>query len=316
MLKTAWLLCLATLCRAAADPERLIIDGHWKQARAIVEERLRANPNDAEANYLASMIRAAFGDRESPMKLAEKAVSLNSSVSRYHRQVAEVIGVTAQQSNALQKLMLARRFRKEIDAALALDGRDLQALRDLLEYYLLAPGIVGGDKNKARETASRIAKLDAAAGFSAEARIASFNGKRDVALELLRKAVQSARSSYGARMELARYYLDPMHDLSSAEAEAREAVRIDPSRADGYSVLAQVYGSTGRWREVDEIVAEARKQVPDDLAPLYYAATGAITAGQDEARAQALLRQYLKTEPEGNEPTIAEARAKSSKPAP
>jgi tetratricopeptide (TPR) repeat protein len=299
--------------RCAAGPEKLIECGHWKQARAIVEARLRANPEDAEANYLASMIRAAFGDRESPMKLAEKAAALEPSVARYHRQVAEVAGVTAQHANALQQIFLARRFRKEIDTALALDGRDLQALRDLLEYYLLAPGIVGGDKVKAREVAARIAKVDAAAGYSAEARVASFGGDRKRALEMLRRAVEASPDDYKARMELARFYLAPAErnlQGAEAEAEAKEAVRIDPARADAYSVLAEVYGSRGRWKELDAILAEARARVADDASPLYYAGVSVLAAGHDPGRAEGYLREYLGTEPEGNAPTLAEARAK------
>ena len=52
----------------------------------------------------------------------------------------------AQHSNAFQQLFLARRFRKEIDTALSLDSHDTQALRDLMEFYLLAPGLAGGDR--------------------------------------------------------------------------------------------------------------------------------------------------------------------------
>src|SRR5690242_11595428 len=135
--KAALCLLLTPLAAAAQSvPEKLIEGGHWKQARAIVEAQYRDNPNDALANYLLSQIRNAFHDTQSPMPLAERAVSLDSSVAKYHRQLAEVIGVMAQRSGPLRQLVLARRFKKEIDSALALDGRDLQAWRDLMEFYL------------------------------------------------------------------------------------------------------------------------------------------------------------------------------------
>src|SRR5437899_3267765 len=88
--------------------------------------------------------------------MAEKAVRLDTGVARYHRQLAEVQGVMAQRAGMLQQFMLARRFRSEIDAVLRLDPRDTQALRDLLEFYLLAPGVVGGDAKKAAPVAERI----------------------------------------------------------------------------------------------------------------------------------------------------------------
>jgi hypothetical protein len=64
---------------------------------------------------------------------------------------AEALGVRVQHAGPIQQLFLARRFRREMDRAIALDPRDIQALRDLLEFYLLAPGVVGGDWKKAGE---------------------------------------------------------------------------------------------------------------------------------------------------------------------
>src|SRR5262245_9779050 len=148
--------------------EKLIEAGHWKQARALVEARMRAVPEDALAHFLLSQIRNAFGDRSTPLPLAEKAVALDGRTAKYHRQLAEVIGVTEQHSNAVQQFLLARRFRKEIEIALALDPRDVQALRDLVEFYLLAPGIAGGDRKKAAATAERMSSIHAAEGLLAQ----------------------------------------------------------------------------------------------------------------------------------------------------
>jgi hypothetical protein len=47
-------------------PEKLIEEGHWKQARAIEEPWIRERPNDPRANFLLSQIRNAFHDRRSP----------------------------------------------------------------------------------------------------------------------------------------------------------------------------------------------------------------------------------------------------------
>src|SRR5215831_15520311 len=143
-----------------AAPEKLIEAGHWKRARTLVERNLEETPDDANATFLLSQIRAAFSDRTSPLDLAEKAVRLDGGVARFHRQLAEVQGLLAQHANVFQQIGLARRFRKEIDAAIELDPRDAQALRDLLEFYLRVPGIAGGDVKKAAAMADRIAAID------------------------------------------------------------------------------------------------------------------------------------------------------------
>src|SRR4051794_248942 len=71
------------------DAEELIATGDWKRARALVEERIRVAPADPLGNFLLSQIRNAFGDRATPLPLAEKAVALDGRVGKYHRQLAE-----------------------------------------------------------------------------------------------------------------------------------------------------------------------------------------------------------------------------------
>jgi tetratricopeptide (TPR) repeat protein len=286
----------------------LIEAGHLKQARAIVEPWIRDEPNDTLANFLLSQIRNAFHDRQSPLALAEKAVPLDGSVAKYHRQLAEVLGVTAQHSGMLQQIFLARRFKTEIDTALAEDPDDLQARRDLMEYYLLAPGIVGGDRAKAREAADHISRLNAAEGYLAQARLAESSGETGRVEALYQKAVEAQPGNYRARIALANFYLSPSHRNDRlAEQQAREAIHIDRGRVEGYTVLAEVEATRARWPELETMLADAEKEVPDDLTPCYRAAVEILARGRDLPRAEALLRKYLAAEPEGNAPTLADA---------
>jgi tetratricopeptide (TPR) repeat protein len=299
---------------ALAQPtraEQLIVAGHWKQARALVEKHLREAPNDPLANYLLSQIRNAFGDHITPQPLAEKAVALDGNTAKYHRQYAEVLGVTAQHANVLQQLFLARRFHKEIDAAIMLDPRDTQALRDLLEFYLLAPAVAGGDQRKAGEIADRMVKIDVAEGFLAKARIATFH-KQSVATEAaLHQAAVAQPPSYRGLITLAQFFVSPEHvNLGKAETAAEQALLLDRSRVDAYAVLAEVYVDRQDWRALDGILAEAAMEVPDDLVPQYRVAERLLDRHYDPARAERYLRTYLGQEPEGNEPGHAEAHWK------
>jgi hypothetical protein len=292
-------------------PEKLIEAGHWKRARIIVEARIHDDPRDAMANFLLSQIRNAFGDRESPQALAERAVAIDGGTAKYHRQLAEVLGVKAQHAGIFQQLVLARRFKKEIDAAITLDPHDLQALRDLMEFYLLAPGIAGGDKARAWTIAEQIARVDPAEGFSAQARLAEFNRDRNHVEGLLCKAVDVAPASYRARIALASFYASPsFSNLERAEQHAREAAQIDPGRVEAYAILVQVYASQGRWSDLDSILATAEREVSDDFVPSYRAGETILASGRDITRAVRCFRKYLSGEPEGNAPTLPEAQRK------
>ena len=267
------LLVMCAAVSAAAQqtkPETLIQAGHWKQARAIVESHLHESPDDPLAIFLLSQIRHAFGEDTTPLRLAERAVALNGRVAKFHRQLAEVLGVRAQRAGPIQELLLARRFRKEIDLAIELDPRDAQALRDLLEFYLLAPGIAGGDLRKAEQTADRILNINAPEGFLAKARIASFERRASETEALLRQAARAQPPSYRAQIELARFYLDKEPaDFEAAETAAKVAAKLDPSRVDSYAVLSRVYADRAEWTELEAVLQQSSRQVPDDLAPYY-----------------------------------------------
>jgi hypothetical protein len=87
-------------------------------------------------------------------------------------------------------------------------------------------------------------------------------------------------------------------------------MNIDGTRVNTYSILAAVYAQRGMIAELDSVFATAEKRVPDDLSPYYRAAEVLLSKGQDLERAQRYFGRYLSAEPEGNTPTLAEARGK------
>jgi len=297
--------------KAQSAAEKLIADGHWKRARAIVESTNHGNPQDALSCFLMSQIKAAFGDRQAPLPLAEKAAALDGKTAKYHRQIAEVIGVMAQNSGAFSQFLMARRFSREIHLALELDGKDLQAWRDLEEFYLLAPAIAGGSRSDARSTANTIARLDAVDGFWAGARLAEAEKRPEKAGELYRKAVEAAPANWRARIMLAEFDLGRgATSFEEAARAAEDAVRIDGSRAEAYAVLAEIFAARGDGSSLDHVLESAERAAPDDLAPFYRAGERLLAAGRDLARAESYFRRYLRQEPEGNTPSHADTHWK------
>jgi tetratricopeptide (TPR) repeat protein len=210
----------------------------------------------------------------------------------------------------LQQVLLARRFRKEIDAALALDPRDTQAWRDLLEFYLLAPGIIGGDARLATETAGRLRAIDPVAGLLAQARLAAFRKQPADAEASLRRAADAQPPSYRARVALAEFRIDAVPPrFDDARKPAEEALALDPGRVDAYAMLAEIHAALEQWTELEGVLAAAAKDVPDDLAPFYRAAVRLLASARDLPRAERYLRTYLAQPPEGNAPSAADARA-------
>jgi hypothetical protein len=179
-----------------------------------------------------------------------------------------------------------------------------------MEYYLLAPGLMGGDRKQAHAVAQRIGRIDRAQGWLAEARLQQFD--RDFTREeaMLRRAVEVTPASYQARAALAQFYTKDLVNWDAAAASAREAVKLDPTRVEGYSLLAAGYAARGMWAELEAILEESDAQVADDWTPRFRAAEAMMASGGNLSAAEDNLRKYLEREPEGNQPSRAEARKK------
>ncbi len=296
---------LAALASSAVTPESLIDQGHFKRARAIVEPRVQQDPNDAQAAYLLSQIKQAYGDLDAALKLAQKAVALDGKNGRYHFQLAQIYGEMAQKAGIFKQLGLAHKFRDEAEIAAQLDPNYVDARVGLMEFYLQAPGIAGGDKKKARAIADDISRINPVEGYLAQARLAQ--EAKDTAKQetALLKAVEAGPRNYEPNVTAGNFYGERLKKYDLAEKYLRVALQIDPERSGAYAGLAQVYAAQQRWGDLDALLLQAEKNVPDDFNPYYQAAKTILLQGGDLARAERYLRKYLTQEPEGGAPDLA-----------
>lgn len=318
---------LATAARAAdSTPAALINAGHWKRARPLVEGQYQVNPENAEAVYLLSRIKLTFGDLDAALSLAEKAVALDPKNSGYHYQLAVTCGRTAEKASLFSKGHWAKRFKEEAETAASLDPRNLEARFGLLEYYLQAPRLMGGGKDKARAMAEEIAKLDAVSGDLAQARVAEDNKDPTKEREVYDKAAAAGPKTYKDLVSIANFFLRPSGNLgqpgnepevgvpanpAAAEKLAREAVQVEPGQVDAYVTLARLYAGQKSWKELDKTLGESEKKVPDNFVSYFGAGQVLLAQSQigskDLARAERYFRKYLVQQPEGDSPSWAEA---------
>jgi tetratricopeptide (TPR) repeat protein len=303
----AGLLCGSAVLCAEDSPWALMDNGHFKRARGLAEQRYRANPNDPETLWAMSRVKQEWHDLAAALDFAEKAVASNPKEARYHLQLAEVAGDWAQRAGVVRQMSLGRRFKKELDAAVALDPKNIGALQDLVAYYFVAPGIMGGDKARARQIAAQIMQIDVEAGYIAQIQVARFEQQQHAPFEeIYRKMVAARPESYEGHMQLGSY-LARRKRYDEAMEQAREALRIDPGRTSGHALAAATLAYQGKWGELDAALARAEKEVPDDPQPYFRAADVCLSTGVELPRAERYYRKYLAQEPEPDSPTPASA---------
>ncbi|MDR3719049.1 MAG: hypothetical protein P4K98_09620 [Bryobacteraceae bacterium] len=283
--------------------------GHWKQIARIASERLRSNPRDAQAHCWLAKTRLSYNDPEGAVVEAEKAVALDGGSAAFHAQLGEAYAMMADKSSALKAAVFVHKMNHELDAALAINPRQVDALLIQMMFCLKAPAVVGGSRQRAVSIADNVVGFLPSWGYLAHARMLMGKGEDARQESYLKKAAQADPSMVRPRLWLADLYCfqaqNKRPDL--AEKEARQALAIDPSAGPAYKVLAHVYASQKRWAELERVLVQADSAAPDDLSPYYSAADALIEIGQDFTRAERYLQKYLSQPPEGKQPTSAEA---------
>jgi len=283
--------------------------GHWKQISRLAAGRLRANSQDAQAHCWLAKTKLSYNDIEGAIAEAEKAVAIDGGNAAYHAQLAEAYALMADKSSAIKGAVYVHKMNHELEAALALNPRQVDALLVQMMFCWKAPALAGGNRQRALSIADNIVSFLPSWGYLAHARMLAGKGE-DAKLEsYLKKAAQADPGMLRPKLWLAEFYCFQAQakrpDL--AEREARQALAIDASAGPAYKVLAHVYASERRWADLDRVIAQSEAAAPEDLSPLHSAAEALIETGQDFQRAERYLQKYMTQPPEGHQPTHAEA---------
>ena len=211
---------------ADADPVALLKQGRADQALHALNLTIAHNPNDAKAYHLLSRVYFQLELWDNSVRMAEKAIALDPQNSAYHLWLGRAMGRKAEDSNPFAAFSLARKVKAEFERAVALDADNLPARNDLSEFYLEAPGVLGGDKNKAKQQADYVAKRDPALGSYMYARVAEKRGDTGAETEF-KKAIAASSAPGHYWVELAHFYrrAGRLGDMESALNQAVAAAQ-------------------------------------------------------------------------------------------
>jgi len=111
-----------------------------------------------------------------------------------------------------------------------LDGSNVQARSDLAEFYMEAPGIMGGGQDKARAQADALLKIAPAKGHWVLGRLAEKNKDNDTAEREFKAALDATHGGADGWLDLAIFYrrVGRMPDLDSAIEKLNGAPMKNP----------------------------------------------------------------------------------------
>jgi tetratricopeptide (TPR) repeat protein len=245
---------------SAADLNTAINHFNRTDYRAALGELAAIDPKDAAVYAWIGQSQYQLGEYKKATEALEKAVQLEPSNSRYNHWLGRAWGRRAETSSPLTAPGYAGKTRQYFERAVALDSDNREALTDLFDYYLQAPGFLGGGLDKAAQAAERLATIDAATGNWAKAQI------------------------YDRRKEFVK-----------AEEHLRRAVQLAPQQVSRIIDLAKYLSKQGRSRESDAVLAQALKMAPDNPQVVFARAEQLVREKRNPSEAKALLERYLKS---------------------
>ena len=181
-----------------------------------------------------------LGDYKKATGALERAFAMEPSNAHYALWLGRAFGRRAETCLPIFAPKYASKARAYFEKAVALDPENQEALNDLFDYYLEAPGFLGGGFDKAEAIAKRIAERNPAEGHFAEAQLADRRKQFDTAEEQLRRAIELAPRQVGRVLDLARY-LAKRGRISESEAAFDQAERLAPQAPKVLFTRARTY---------------------------------------------------------------------------
>src|SRR5579864_8160487 len=171
-----------------------------------------------------------IGEYKKATESLEKAVAMEPNNAGFAHWLGRTYGRRAELGSPFTAPGYATRARQMFEKSVALEPANKGAAGDLLDFYLEAPGLLGGGIRKAEELAAHIARTDPAEGHYAQAQIEEKRKEYNSAERHLRLAWQLAPSQVGRLMDLA-MFLAKRGRFNESEALFDQAARMAPSNA-------------------------------------------------------------------------------------
>lgn len=222
----------------------------------------RATPNDVTPVFYLGKIAMAQNDGDEGIKQFEQCVKIDDNDAECHAWLGNALGSTAMRASKFKLPFIARRTKKEFDRAVALDPASREGRWGQLQFYMQAPGFLGGSMDKAREAAAEIEKHDKLRGALAYAQLAEKEMK-----------------------------------VPEAEAAYQRAVTAAPDSAVGYNGLVNLYVREKRWNDAFAMLDRIAVRLPSEGNIPLGVARVAYLSGEQLARGEEAAKQWIANPP-------------------
>ena len=223
----------------------------YDAAREIFETIVEDNDDIAEAHYYLAKCLFNLGDLDDAIEHGEKAVELDDKNAEYHFDLGMMYAEDARDASFFRAPFISGDIKEQFERTIELDPNHLNGRISLAQFYLRAPGIAGGDIDKALEQSQIVVTMDELQGRfllslvyiekenfnKAEAEFKILEGKFGEDPEFY-----YIYNSYG-------YFLLNQGRVDEAIDKFKKQVSLAPEKVNPYDSLGEAYRVKGMLAE-------------------------------------------------------------------
>lgn len=238
----------------------------YKQALKIFEAVFAENEDDAHVNHWLGRTHLALKNIDDAVEYNEQAAELNENNAEFHYWYAMALGQEVQSASMFRQPFIAKDMLSELEKTLELDPNHIGGNATIATFYLRAPGIMGGDVEKAAMHAKKLKELGSKQGSYIMADV--YVEKEDfVAAEkeytILDKQFEPEKDNYSFYNRYGYFLLGRKKYDQAIEMFKKQVQHAPKTAANPYDSLGDGFKAAKRYKEALEAYENAVKIDPE-----------------------------------------------------
>lgn len=263
---------LAGTAEDLARADALYQEDQTREAKQLLLQVLDREPENAAALFQMGRIAMEELDYDEAIEYFKSSTELAPD-SESFRWLGHAYVEKLQRSNIFKKRGLAGKVKKAFLEAVAIDPSNIEAREAMAGFYMEAPGIVGGSREKSWEQIEAIMALDEKAG-------------------------RESRVDYYMKYE----------EWEKAEVELEALIALAPDDAGSWYRLGRLYQDTEQYERALEMFEKSWALDPELLNALYQIGRTTVIGDFEYATGEAAFHEFFTKDPDlDTTPSISSA---------
>ena len=290
-----------------AEAVRLFEEHRFEKAEVHLAQARALDPGAPEVHFQSGLNSMGLRQLERAESELATALELEPENARYVLGMAKVIGKQLTiMEDSFAKLGLASRGKNLIEHAIALDGELLDARLAKLLFCMMAPAILGGGIDRAREQVLEISRVDPAIGLFAEGWLAEQQEQWESTEAHYRGSLELNDEYPRTRHRLGHLLLD-QERFDEALVQFEAALLLEPRSPDSHDGKGLCLAGLGRRRQALHHFRVAAEIDPLSASPYFNEAECLIKQGDELETARAAFSRFLEVATQEDEKRIEQA---------